>query len=164
MVLLVSDSSILIDLERGDLLELAFRYRHKMVVPDLLYERELKNYNGPHLLKLGLEVTHLNDAETSYAQQLYGLPRGGLSLPDCFAFSCGRRPGHVLLTGDRALRARAKAEGMTNHGLLWLLDCLLQDDNSIRSALCLGIVKIISHPTCRLPHAEVAKRRAIWCK
>ena len=42
MVLLVSDTSILIDLERGDLLPLAFSSGVPMVVPDLLYEKELE--------------------------------------------------------------------------------------------------------------------------
>ena len=42
MIILVSDTSILIDLERGGLLEAAFSCGLTMVVPDLLYERELE--------------------------------------------------------------------------------------------------------------------------
>ena len=41
MKALVSDTSILIDLERGSLL--CFRLPFQFAVPDLLYERELKN-------------------------------------------------------------------------------------------------------------------------
>ena len=42
MKVLVSDTSILIDLERGSLLEICFRLPFQFAVPDLLYERELK--------------------------------------------------------------------------------------------------------------------------
>ena len=56
MIVLVSDTSILIDLERGGLLEAAFSCGLTMVVPDLLYERELESENGPFLRKLGLGV------------------------------------------------------------------------------------------------------------
>ena len=43
MQVLVSDTSVLIDLERGSLLATCFRLAFRFVVPDLLYERELKN-------------------------------------------------------------------------------------------------------------------------
>ena len=42
MRVLVSDTSILIDLERADLLRAAFSVDPEFVVPDLLYERELR--------------------------------------------------------------------------------------------------------------------------
>ena len=49
MIILVSDTSVLIDLERGALLESAFSCGLTMVVPDLLYARELAAENGPLL-------------------------------------------------------------------------------------------------------------------
>lgn len=38
----VSDSSVLIDLERGSLFDAAFSLRLEFCVPDLLYRRELQ--------------------------------------------------------------------------------------------------------------------------
>ena len=90
MIILVSDTSVLIDLERGGLLELAFSCGLTMVVPDLLYARELESDNGPLLRALGLGVLALNPDEVDFAQQLRK-QRPGLSLPDCFALSCARR-------------------------------------------------------------------------
>ena len=49
MIVLVSDTSVLIDLERGGLLEVAFSCGHQLVVPDLLYVLELEPENGPLL-------------------------------------------------------------------------------------------------------------------
>jgi len=63
MIILVSDTSVLIDLERGGLLEQAFSCGLTMVVPDLLYARELEPDNGPLLRKLGLGVVALNPDE-----------------------------------------------------------------------------------------------------
>lgn len=43
MVILVSDTSVIIDLERGDLLEAAFKLPYGFAVPDALYRSELGN-------------------------------------------------------------------------------------------------------------------------
>ena len=110
MILLVSDTSVLIDLERGDLLPLAFATGIPMLVPDLLYANELEPYNGNYYRSLGLQVVSLQPDEVSFAQRVKN-ERKPLSLPDCFALSCARRQDHVLLTGDGALRAAAKDFG-----------------------------------------------------
>ena len=41
---LVSDSSVLIDIERGALLEAAFSMSYELCVPDLLYHQELADH------------------------------------------------------------------------------------------------------------------------
>jgi hypothetical protein len=58
MIILVSDASVLIDLERGSLLEAALSCRLTRVVPDLLYERELAADNGSLLRRLGNRRGH----------------------------------------------------------------------------------------------------------
>ena len=52
MQVLVSDTSVLVDLERGSLLKASFSLPFQFAVPDLLYERELKNYVGEDLVGL----------------------------------------------------------------------------------------------------------------
>jgi hypothetical protein len=118
MIILVSDTSILIDLERGGLLEAAFSCGLTMVVPDLLYERELEPENGALLRKLGLGVVSLTPE--------------ALSLPDCFALSCATRAGHALVTGDKILRNEAAARLGTVYGLLWMLDQMEASGHLIR--------------------------------
>ena len=46
MGILVSDTSALVDQERGSLLEATFRMPFEFTVPDLLDDRELKNHGG----------------------------------------------------------------------------------------------------------------------
>ena len=67
MKVLVSDTSVLIDLDRGSLVEPAFRLPFEFAVPDLLYERELKAHGGPGLIRLGLRVEELDGDEVSIA-------------------------------------------------------------------------------------------------
>ena len=47
MNVLVSDTSVLIDLERGSLLETSFALTFRFAVPDLLYRQELAEHGGP---------------------------------------------------------------------------------------------------------------------
>lgn len=86
MKTIVSDTSVLIDLERGLLLEYAFRLPFEFVVPDLLYELELKYYNGPALIEMGLSVQALDSAEVALALE-YRSRFKALSLPNIFAFT-----------------------------------------------------------------------------
>jgi hypothetical protein len=161
MIILVSDTSILIDLERGGLLEPAFSCGLTMVVPDLLYEKELESENGPLLRKLGLGVVALTPDEVSLAQELRA-KRKALSLPDCFALSCAMRPDHALVTGDKILRVEAQARLGSVYGLLWILDQMEASQKVPATLLLDGLTRISNHPRCRLPHAEVRTRLARW--
>lgn len=161
MIILVSDTSILIDLERGGLLEAVFACGLTMVVPDLLYERELESENGPLLRTLGLGVVSLTPDEVGFAQQLRA-ERKALSLPDCFALSCATRPDHALVTGDKILRNEAVARLGTVYGLLWILDQMAISGSVATTILYEGLARISSHPRCRLPDSEVRARLVAW--
>lgn len=161
MIILVSDTSILIDLERGGLLEPAFSCGLTMVVPDLLYANELEAENGPLLRALGLGVVALTPDEVSFAQELRA-KRKALSLPDCFALTCAMRPDHALVTGDKILRSEAQTRMSAVYGLLWMLDQMEASKKIPVNLLFEGLTRISTHPRCRLPHAEVRVRLARW--
>jgi predicted nucleic acid-binding protein len=161
MIILVSDTSILIDLERGGLLEAAFSCGLTMVVPDLLYERELEPENGALLRKLGLGVVSLTPEEVALAQKLR-TERKALSLPDCFALSCATRTDHALVTGDKILRTEAMARLGNVYGLLWMLDQMAASGSAPITLLYEGLARISAHPRCRLPQAELRARLSSW--
>lgn len=161
MIILVSDTSILIDLERGGLLEATFSSGLTMVVPDLLYERELEPEIGPFLRRLGLGVVALTAEEVTFAQRVKA-DRKKLSLPDCFALSCATRSDHVLVSGDADLRSEAIARGATVYGLLWILDQLGESETVSTAQLYDGLSRISAHTRCRLPQAEVRSRLLSW--
>lgn len=132
-----------------------------MVVPDLLYARELESENGPLLRALGLGVVALNSDEVDFAQRLR-TKQPGLSLPDCFALSCARRKDHALVSGDKLLRTEAQAQHCTVHGLLWILDQMEASGRIGTAMLQEGLSRIWNHPRCRLPKVEVAARLQRW--
>lgn len=161
MIILVSDTSVLIDLERGGLLAQAFSCGLTMVVPDLLYARELEAENGPLLRALGLGVVSLNPDEVKFAQKLR-TNQPGLSLPDCFALSCARRQDHALVSGDKLLRTEAQAQHCIVFGLLWILDQMEASGKIGTAVLHEGLSRIWNHPRCRLPRTDVTTRLLSW--
>ncbi len=153
----VSDSSVLIDLERGAFFAAAFALPLEFYVPDLLYRRELEPYGGDRLLHMGLRVLELDDAGVARAAR-YTQAISALSLPDAFALALAHTTRGTLLTGDARLRQLARDENIACHGLLWLLERMFRDRTATPRQLHDGLVTIRDHPRCRLPKAEVTKR------
>lgn len=157
MRVLVSDTSVLIDLDRGALVEATFRLSFEFTVPDLLYERELREHGGPELVRMGLRVEELDGDGVSLALGFLR-KRRALSLPDSFALALAKTSAWTLLSGDRELRELAEEEGVRCHGVLWLLDQMFEHQVIGQNDLCVGLDKIAAHPRCRLPRAEIRKR------
>lgn len=162
-MMLVSDTSVLVDLDRGSLLEAAFRRPFEFAVPDLLYKRELDDHGGARLRQLGLRVLSLDGDEVMQALH-YRRRQPALSLPDCFALTLAAHHSWTLLTGDAKLRKLAESEQVECHGLLWLLDEMLMAAAVSARKLHNGLAAISKHPKCRLPKAEVRKRLKRYAK
>jgi len=157
MKVLVSDTSVLVDLERGNLIDSCFRLPFEFAVPDLLYKRELAAYGGPELVKIGLRVEELSPQELSSAQAVSGThPK--LSLPDAYAYCLASSRRWVLLAGDGELRTLARAQGVECFGVLWVCDQLFDGKIVEAAVLAAGLEALSGHPRCRLPRAEVAVR------
>ena len=159
---LVADTSVLIDLERGSLLKSAFRLPYRFVVPDLLYQRELRERSGEELLALGLERSDLTDEQLNLALD-YRQEQPALSDADAFCMALATSRCCVLLTGDSRLRALAVKECISCHGVLWLLDEMLRTGTDAES-LHAGLQAIQAHPRCRLPLREVDERLARYAR
>ena len=157
--LLISDTSVLIDLERGNLLQATFKLPTPLAVPDVLYDRELRETNGPLLLTLGLQVLTLNDAGVGLAQTYMRRDRR-LSVPDAFAVALAKAGNHVLVCGDQALRTLAESESVECHGLLWVLDQMVAADLVPIRLVRTGLETIANHPRCRLSRELVARHMA----
>jgi hypothetical protein len=157
MRILVSDTSVLIDLERGQFLDSCFGLPFEFALPDLLYGRELADYGGPALIARGLRVEGLTGDEVTAAQQVRSAhPK--LSLPDAFAYSLASARGWTLLTGDGELRALAQAQHVPFFGVLWVLDQLFEGKVIEAATIISGLEAIAGHPRCRLPRAEIQAR------
>ena len=157
MKVLVSDTSVLIDLDRGSLVESTFRLPFEFTVPDLLYERELREHGGPGFVRLGLRVEELDGNGVSLALS-YLSKRRSLSLPDSFALALAKTNAWTLLSGDRELRELAEEVEVQCHGVLWLLDQMFEQRVIDLEDLRAGLGRIAAHPRCRLPKSEIRKR------
>lgn len=162
MEVLVSDTSVLIDVERGSLLDACFGLPFSLVVPDLLYRRELKEYGGPGLIKRGLRIEELLGDGVLLALG-YRRTNRSLSLPDSFALALAKINSWTLLAGDGDLRELARSEEVACHGVLWLIDQLFEHSAASADQVCAGIHAIASHPRCRLPRNEIRKRIRLYC-
>ena len=119
MQVLVSDSSVLIELSKRDLLDRMFQLRFPFAVPDLLFNEELIDlggYDRRDLVRMGLRVEGL-DPDGVATAIAYQSRRRALSLVDCFALVLAHHHGHTLLTEDRRMRAFAQDEGIPHHDL-----------------------------------------------
>jgi predicted nucleic acid-binding protein len=160
MQILVSDTSVIIDLERANLLENVFASGLALVMPDLLFEREF-GADGQRLTRLGLKILSLDSDELAFAQTSH-LNYKALSLPDCFALALSARQNHVLLTGDKALRQIAEGNLIVCHGVLWLFDEMARTKSISKAKLARGLRELSLHPRCRLPKAEISLRLKQW--
>jgi hypothetical protein len=159
MLVLVSDTSVLVDLERGSLLDSCFSLRHEFVVPDLLYKRELAETGGAALIERGLRIEQLSKDELAVVQEIRAAhPR--LSVVDAYAYSLAFSRAWTLLTGDGELRSVARTRELPFHGVLWVLDELFEAQVVEAKLLVAGLEAIASHPRCRLPRADIQARLA----
>ena len=156
MAVLVSDTSVLIDLERGSLLDELFLLPYDFAVPDILYHRELVGALGEQLVAAGLQIIELAPAEVTRASAVRR-ERAALSVPDAFAYALAERRTWNLLSGDGHMRTLAKENGVACNGILWVLDEFHAHAVKAPIDLRASLTTIAAHPRCRLPKAEVAK-------
>jgi len=156
-MILVSDTSVLIDLDRAGLLEAVFALPHEFAVPDVLYDREMRGEWGERLLALGLQVVEVSSEGVGNALR-YRQIRASLSVADSFALALAKERTWLLLTGDGPLRDLADGENVECHGLLWLLDMLEEAGASDAQVLHDGLAAVAAHPRCRLPRREITIR------
>jgi hypothetical protein len=161
--LLISDTSILIDLERGHIIERAFRISYDLAVPDVLYRRELEPYNGRQLRTLGLKVMSVEGAGVVLAAD-YRVREQKISFNDSMALALAKVTTSILLTGDASLRALAGQETVECHGLLWLFDVFEREGAVEPASLHMALARIKNHPSCRLPRQEVERRLAHYAR
>lgn len=161
MPILVSDTSVIIDLERGGVLESIFHLPFGFAVPDLLFSRELEGALGDHLLRLGLSIQELTPKEVGEAARL-ARAEPSLSVPDTFAYVLASSRRWALLTGDGGLRRVAVTNGIEVRGVLWLFDRLEEAHILEHGVLHKALSAIGAHPRCRLPRAEISRRLASY--
>jgi len=158
--LCVADANILFDLRNGDILLHLTALPYRFIVPDAVFAEVLDAQLRTTLQEIGFEIGELTPASVG---ELFALrsrhPR--LSVPDLFAFFVARDRWAMLLTGDERLRKLAEARGLMVHGILWVLDELVERQ-VLGSGKAWAALERIVQLGAHLPEAEIQRRRRKW--
>jgi len=156
---LILDTSICIDLYHGKLLKAVLQLKYKIILPDVMLA-ELEEPAGELLLNIGFIQEGTSGEETNDIFALrnkYASP----STNDLVALYLAKRNACYLITGDNSLRNAAKQEGVTAHGLFWLMDALVEF-NIITKSNAFEALKSIIKAGSWLPKRECEEHFRKW--
>lgn len=154
MLLIISDASVLIDIECGELTSAMFSLPFQFAVPDTLFVEELSERHG-HLLQFGLISKSMNGelvAEAYNLHQQHTKP----SVNDMLALTLAKHERAQLLTGDKALREVAAKLSIEVHGTIWLVKQIL-DSGKITVDVAREAFQRMKNSGSRLPWGEIEK-------
>jgi hypothetical protein len=159
--ILVTDTNIWIDLENGGILVEVFRLPYRFLVPDFAIS-ELISPRWETLEVLGLEAQELDASLVGELIRLRQMHRS-LSVVDLATFLLALSLHTTLLTGERRLNELASANGLTVHGVLWLLDEMVRFQ-VLAPAQAAAALRLMLDRGARLPVEECKQRIAIWTR
>jgi predicted nucleic acid-binding protein len=164
-VIAVQDANILIDCADMQILDAVFALPFHFMTTDLIWAEITTPHNrealNAHIQEGKLTVTSL-DSEALEAIIRLEQEQTGLSLQDCSAWYCAEQGQGMLLTGDGALRKKARKAGLTVHGSLWVLQ-QVRESNILDRAACCQALQYLKKMNPRLPQKEMARLEKEWC-
>lgn len=154
MLLIISDASVLIDVECGELTNAMFSLPWQFAVPDILFVEELAERHA-HLSRFGLISKTMSG---DLVAEAYGLHQKYLkpSVNDMLALTLAKHEGCQLLTGDKALREAAKELNVEVHGTIWLVEQMLKGEKITVDVASVAFQQMKDSGS-RLPWNEVEK-------
>lgn len=155
----IIDTNILIDLNRGNLLIWLFALPYSFAAPDGVLD-ELQEPDREYLRRMGLQRIALSTEQLVQAASL-SAEHQNLSLGDCTALIAAHTAHSILLTGDAGLRRLAQQQGVTVHGVLWVLDELEAAGLLSAHALAASLRQMLA-AGARLPSDECNARFKRW--
>jgi predicted nucleic acid-binding protein len=124
MPLLISDSSVLIDLIDGGLIDQLFRLPDEFATPVALFIEELED-DYPNLPAMGLQLVEYEGDDWIEGIQTFKARYRGPSDMDLLALLVARQIQCPLVTGDKKLRAAAEKEQVPVRGTLSLVEAMV---------------------------------------
>lgn len=157
----VVDSSVLISLEHGNLIEAVFKLKHSFSTTDLIFE-ELGGEFKSILSFLRLKIERLNHLDMERMEHLvlkYRKP----SRIDISGLILSEEKGAVLLTGDNNLRNAEQDERIEVHGALFLMNAVVDQGIILPDTAIKALDRMI---LCNnwLPKKECEMLRFKWSK
>lgn len=159
--IVVNDASALIDLKKGQLLHLLGALPYRWVIPLPIREEEMLSFSGQDWATLEAAGLETFDLPPALVGEAFAVRRAfpSLSPNDCFCLvSAEDFEDAVLLTGDGRLRTIAEQRQVNVHGVLWIIDQLLETKTCELSALVRALTIWRDDPAVRLPGREILSR------
>ena len=161
MRIIVSDSSCLIDLQKGGLLRAMFELPYAFSIPQPLFERELSSLSKEaksDLVQAGMEVINLSGEQVLQASVHYQ-SNSKLHLNDCFALALAEHlEDAILFTGDAPLRKLAEEKDIETHGVIWAIDQLEEFTDTPDWLILDALTMFLLDEMIWLPEDELQKR------
>jgi len=156
---LVFDTSVCLDLALSGLLDSVVQLRYDLLLPDVIVA-ELIEPPGEDLLRRGFIQESFSSDEV---QQVLNLHRKYPmeTVNDLFGLLLAQKNSCSLITGDAGLRKTAQSESVEVHGLLWLLD-LMVEENALDPLAAANALELLMGKKRWLPKAESEKRIKTW--
>ncbi len=155
----VIDTSILIDLCIGDLMESFLNLPFAFLIPDVIKEE----FSQPEECLIEIEKIKVCSLESKDVQKVYdfSIAYKGPSINDYFSLVLAEKEDAILVTGDRKLRNIGEKTGIEVHGILWIMDILF-DKKYLNGKTLIKALEKILEKGARLPKDECEKRIKKW--
>lgn len=163
MTIAVHDASILIDLIGIGLIEQAFALEYRMVTTDfIIAELRAEQQNALRaFISNGTLTVDSADAETVAEIAALFEQHKALSFADCSVLLRARQLSAILLTGDKRLRTTAADSQLEVHGVLWIIEQLVER-KIIPARTATARIEALIHLNGRLPIDECRKLLKRW--
>jgi len=156
----ILDASVAIDLINGDLLSEVDKLPYKIGIPDIILHEEIE-VKGTYLSnQFHYELIEFSEEQVALVLHLRE-STNRISTPDLFAYVSALERSGCLITGDGALRLLCESNEVEVHGLLWILDELV-NGNLISTGKASDSLHIILKKGSYLPIDQCIKRFIKW--
>lgn len=158
-MLIISDTSVLIDMVEGDLIDTMFQLDIQFSVPDTLYTEELELHHSD-LIEKGLQTLSLNPAGIIEAHTVVAGLTGSRApgINDLLALILAKQHECPLLSGDKRLRSLAERDFSTVEvkGTIWLVEELI-GEKLLTIDQAEQAFQSMNDAGSRLPKAEISR-------
>lgn len=157
MVVVVNDTSVLIDLADMGLLEVFTSLNWELRTNNLIME-ELSSDAGFRQLEQMvndgfLYVDVFDSGEMSLIAEM-SVAHASLSIEDCSVWHMAKARGAILLTADLRLRKKALSDGIEVHGVLFVIE-RLTESNLLTTYEAIAALETLKKSNPRAPLAEI---------
>lgn len=166
MKIIIQDASVLIDLADCDLLDAWFGLGFDLRTTSLVW-REVNRRNQKLKLKRYVDdgcftIEAIGAEALTAIVQLQTGSASRITLEDASTLFVAEKWKSILLTGDKRLRQHAEERGIETHGLLWVLDMLVNRGALLPGVAADRLAKMMERGTSRLPVHECESRIRKW--